>query len=330
MRRRITYTTAALLVVGLAYVTKPAPMPPNKEQAPSDMLLERATRPVPQAPASSAAAEAADTKAGIAAASSTGAREQTAQQPKPKTQTYVVASGDTPGGIAEMFGLKTNTVLWANDLGESDVIQVGDEFVIPAMDGVIHRVHSGDTLWDIADEYGATVDDIVRANPEMDPGALKVESKLLVPGGQPVSRRQVASSRGGVARPSRGLDYWPAVGPQTDSFGWRVHPVYGTENFHDGLDIGVGQGTPVNAASAGTVVLASRYGGYGLAIKIDHGRGLVTLYAHLSQIDVEVGQKVAAGQHIGYSGNTGTSTGPHLHFSVLLNGSPTDPGPFLP
>lgn len=329
----MTYATAALLVVGLAYATKPAPLPHAREsgvltQTPDDNLQEWAIRPAPQAPASSIAAEATNSSVGAVAAA--GTREQTVQQPKPKTQTYVVSSGDTPGGIAEKFGLKTNTILWANDLDERDVINVGEKLVIPAVDGVVHKVLSGDTLWDIADAYGATVDDIVRANPDMDPGALKVDAKLLIPGGHPVSRRQVASSRSGVARPSQALDYWPAVGPETDPLGWRIHPVYGTKNFHDGMDIGVGQGTPVKAAAAGTVVLASRYGGYGLAIKIDHGRGLVTLYAHLSQIDVEVGQKVAAGQQIGYSGNTGTSTGPHLHFSVLLNGSPTDPGSFLP
>jgi len=333
MRRRITYATAALLVVGLAYVTKPVPSSPTRESGAQtrptdDLLTATATRPASQAPASSAAAEAA--APGVASAPSFGTREPNVQQPKPKTQSYVVAPGDTPGGIAEKFGLKTNTILWANDLDEQDVINVGEELVIPAVDGVVYQVRAGDTLWDVAEEYGSTVDDIVRANPDMDPGALKVESKLIIPGGQPISRRQVASSRGGVTRPDRSLDYWPAVGLQTDYFGWRIHPVYGTKHFHDGIDIGVGAGTPVRAASAGTVIMASRYGGYGLAIKIDHGRGLVTLYAHLSQIDVEVGQKVTAGQQIGYSGNTGTSTGPHLHFSVLLNGSPTDPGPFLP
>ncbi|HYG59147.1 MAG TPA: M23 family metallopeptidase, partial [Symbiobacteriaceae bacterium] len=113
-------------------------------------------------------------------------------------------------------------------------------------------------------------------------------------------------------------------------FGWRVHPVYGTDNFHDGVDFDVAEGTPLVAASGGTVTMAGRYGGYGIVVRIDHGNGLVTQYAHMSQVSVSVGEKVAAGQHIGYSGNTGVTTGPHLHFMVMVDGTPADPMPWLP
>ena len=257
------------------------------------------------------------------------ASEQTA---RPKFITYKVVAGDTVGAIAEKFGLKTATILSANDLDEEDVLKIGQELTIPAVDGVVVKIHSGDTLYDLADAYGVHIDEIIRANPDVDPDALKIDEVIVIPGATAEVRRQVASARGSANRPnvSRKLDYWPAVGPITDVFGWRVHPVYGTQNFHDGIDIGVPKGTPVRAASAGTVIMSSWYGGYGNAIKIDHGGGIVTLYAHLSSMSVAVGDKVSAGQTIGYSGNTGTSTGPHLHFTVMVGGSPVDPKPWLP
>jgi murein DD-endopeptidase MepM/ murein hydrolase activator NlpD len=96
------------------------------------------------------------------------------------------------------------------------------------------------------------------------------------------------------------------------------------------MDIGVGYGTPLQSVAAGTVTMAARLGSYGFTVKVDHGHGVVTQYSHMSQFEVEVGQKVQVGQEIGYSGNSGVSTGAHLHFSVIVDGTPTDPAAWLP
>lgn len=122
---------------------------------------------------------------------------------------------------------------------------------------------------------------------------------------------------------------WPVSGPITSPFGWRVHPVYGYRSFHTGIDIGVPMGTTVKAARYGKVIYTGWNGAFGLVVIIDHGNSLATMYAHLSRTFVSAGQKVSTLQSIAASGNTGTSTGPHLHFQVDLQGNPVNPMSWL-
>lgn len=138
-----------------------------------------------------------------------------------------------------------------------------------------------------------------------------------------------AGGRIGSAHGS-GQFIWPTSGVITSPFGWRTHPIFGTSRFHSGLDIGVDYGTPIYAADSGTVVYAGDMGGYGNAVMIDHGGGLVTLYGHNSSVEVGVGQNVAQGQEIALAGSTGYSTGPHCHFEVRIHGEVTDPLAYLP
>jgi murein DD-endopeptidase MepM/ murein hydrolase activator NlpD len=109
----------------------------------------------------------------------------------------------------------------------------------------------------------------------------------------------------------------------TSSFGWR----WG--RMHEGIDIAVGNGTPVVASASGTVIVAGWMGGYGNLVVVDHGNGIATAYGHNTSIAVGVGQSVAQGQLIAYSGNTGYSTGPHVHFEVRVNGAAVDPLGYL-
>lgn len=123
---------------------------------------------------------------------------------------------------------------------------------------------------------------------------------------------------------------WPVNGEITSPFGWRVHPIWGTQIFHAGLDIGADYGEPVHAADSGTVVYAGWMGGYGNAVMIDHGGGMVTLYGHNSSITVGEGQQVGRGETIALAGSTGNSTGPHCHFEVRIHGEVTNPLQYLP
>lgn len=122
---------------------------------------------------------------------------------------------------------------------------------------------------------------------------------------------------------------WPVNGPITSPFGYRMHPIFGRMIGHTGIDIGVGSGTPVHAADSGVVVDAGWMGGYGYAVLIDHGNGFATLYGHNESLVASAGQRVSQGQVIAYSGSTGNSTGPHVHFEVRLNGEPVDPMGYL-
>lgn len=115
----------------------------------------------------------------------------------------------------------------------------------------------------------------------------------------------------------------------TSDFGWRMHPIYGYEKFHTGVDLGYSYGSPVGALDAGTVVLADWYGGYGNCVIVQHDNGDSTLYGHLARIMAEPGERVEAGHLIGYSGSTGVSTGPHLHVEWWHDGQYCDPLPLF-
>ena len=138
------------------------------------------------------------------------------------------------------------------------------------------------------------------------------------------------SSGGGSATSLSNLQ-WPVPSCTliTSRFGYRVAPTTGASTYHGGLDIGAGMGASIVAAGAGDVIYAGDNGGYGKCVMIDHGNGVVTVYAHMSSIVVSYGQYVTAGQYVGAVGSTGVSTGPHCHFEVRINGVQTDPAAYF-
>lgn len=123
---------------------------------------------------------------------------------------------------------------------------------------------------------------------------------------------------------------WPVNGTITSNFGYRGNPIGGGTGYHEGLDIAVDYGTPVRATASGKVTMAGWVSGYGNLVEIDHGGGFVTRYGHNSMLLVVVGQEVKTGDIIALAGSTGRSTGPHCHYEVRVNGTPTDPLLFLP
>jgi len=190
--------------------------------------------------------------------------------------------------------------------------------------GVVSRlVASRDALVAARRDKSATLasirDDRASTLAEID--ALEEQSAVLA---ERIRQAQQQSSSVPVVVPSgSGVLGWPVSGPVTSGFGLR----WG--RMHEGVDIAVAEGTPVRAAGAGTVIYAGWMGGYGNLVVVDHGNGLSTAYAHNSSLGVGVGQSVTAGQVVSYSGNTGNSTGPHVHFEVRVNGSAVDPLGYL-
>jgi murein DD-endopeptidase MepM/ murein hydrolase activator NlpD len=246
--------------------------------------------------------------------------------------TYTVQSGDNIWSIATGLGLDPQTVLWANPKVESspDLLSVGQKLIVPPVDGVWYTVAKGDTVESLAKKYKTTVEKIIgfAGNELEEPYTLTAGQQLMLVDGRkqivvPVNRypmTMVGTAPKGALTGS-GRFAWPASGMFSQGF-WAGH---------SGIDIASRTGVPITAADAGYVRLAGRdTWGYGIQIVIDHGNGYMTRYAHLNSLNVKAGDSVKKGQVIGTMGSTGRSTGPHLHFEVLLNGVPRNPLGFLP
>ncbi len=199
--------------------------------------------------------------------------------------------------------------------------------LIDALSGKIDGLESKRAEFDSAE---ARFDDIIRTRlAEQDAAAAALlasqQPSSSSGGGQDNSERSVA-----VASASSSGFVYPANGPITSYFGYRIHPILGYSRLHSGLDIGAGYGEDIWAAKAGTVIFAGWNGGYGNCVMISHGGGVVTLYAHMSEIAVNEGASVSQGTVIGYVGSTGQSTGAHLHFETRVYDDPQDPLNYLP
>jgi len=226
---------------------------------------------------------------------------------------YVVREGDTLGGIARMFGVTVNTIVWANDIVRG-VIHEGETLVILPVTGIQHTVVKGETIQSIAKKYKGDVQDIIQFN-DLDPtGKLTIGQVILIPDGE-IAAPLPSSS--GVTSPIRGTG-GPAIA------GYYTAPLANyrkTQGLHgyNGIDLSTSYGASVMAAASGQVIISKSggwNGGYGNYIVISHPNGTQTLYAHLSANLVSAGVYVSQGQTIGLEGQTGKATGPHLHFEV--------------
>lgn len=169
--------------------------------------------------------------------------------------------------------------------------------------------------------HAAAVQELLRAQRELESKVRSlIEQKRKMAQRSP--SRTIPSYRGGALP-------WPVSGTVNSEFGMRMHPEFNTKLMHTGIDIVAPIGTPVSSVAAGEVLYAGWQRGYGQVIIIDHGGNLLTIYGHLSRMDVRDGQEVSAGQTIGGVGSTGISTGPHLHFEVRINGDAKNPRNYL-
>ena len=255
--------------------------------------------------------------------------------------TYTIEEGDSIFGIATKFGLKPESVLWANDDyfgGDPTVaLSIGAKLTIPPTDGVLYTWREGDSLEKIADVYDASEIKILSwpsnnldaANPTFVPDSL-----VMIPGGISEIKswiQEVAyTPRSGVTQTIAGpggcaiSGGYGAVGSMAFIWPSSQHELSGFDfsgSYHKGIDIASYIGDPVWASDSGTVVYAGwNDSGYGYMIMIDHNNGYQTLYAHLSAVYVSCGQNIAQSVPIGAAGSSGKSTGPHIHFEIRKNG----------
>lgn len=250
-----------------------------------------------------------------------------------RISTYIVRDGDTLSEIAEMFNVSGNTILWANNIGRSD-LRPGMMLVILPVSGVRHTVASGDTLASLAKRYSSDAGEIASYNGLASGEALVRGSVVIIPGGElaqapaakPSNSKKTPTKTASSVRTGGSMGSVRSTGNTSDSSlsGSFANPAPSgrlSQGIHgwNGVDIAAPSGSGVFAAAAGNVIVSrvgGWNGGYGNYVVIDHGNGVQTLYAHMSSISVSVGESVSRGQGIGGVGNTGQSTGYHLHFEV--------------
>ncbi len=250
--------------------------------------------------------------------------------------THVVEPGETLSSIAEKYNLSIDSLLWANDLTAKSKIKPGQELDVLPIDGVRHKVKKGETIYSVGKKYGlddsqvqAIIDYPFNEFLNDENFELVAGQWLMVPDGvMPAAKK--------VAKPSNPVvAYTPDAGvvAATGSFVWPASGriTQGYRFYHKAIDIANRSGGPILAADAGVVTVAGWPDGYGYGnrVVLDHGNGYVTLYAHLSLIQVKVGQRVSRGDVLGQMGNTGRSTGTHLHFEIRKGGALMNPLNYL-
>jgi murein DD-endopeptidase MepM/ murein hydrolase activator NlpD len=253
------------------------------------------------------------------------------EKPWNQISEYTIKEGDTLSSIASKFGVSIESVKWANPNINWQKIKPDVVVSIPPVTGVVYKVKPGDTVYSIAKKFQTDAQGIVdfpmNTFSDDETFALVAGQTLIVPDGimpdeavpsAPNIARVLTPDAGSVK--ASGSFAWPGFGRLTQPFRW----------YHKGVDIANHDGGAILASDAGTVVVSGwTNSGYGNHIIIDHGNGFQTLYGHLSVISVVNGQRVNRGAVIGQMGNTGRSTGTHLHFEVRTGSGNVDPMGYL-
>jgi murein DD-endopeptidase MepM/ murein hydrolase activator NlpD len=270
-------------------------------------------------------------------------------RPRSEVIEYTVVNGDTINGIAERFGLQPETIAWSNPRSIIQVLRPGDRVFIIPVDGVYHTAIGNRTIQEIAEQYGADpytlIDSPYNNLSSLAPDTVPPSgTRIVVAGGTaeqiswnpPVVRIDSGNSGSSTSGGSQisfaagdpgscGLVNNPGGGAAwakpINSYTW----MRGFASWHPAVDVAANEGTPVYAANGGRVIFAGwSTWGYGYTVVLAHGP-FTTLYAHLGAINVTCGQDVAPGQQIAGSGNSGNSSGPHLHFEIRYQDMPQDP-----
>lgn len=232
-------------------------------------------------------------------------------------QTYTVRSGDTVSSVAARFGIRNiSSILSVNGIPNARRIKTGQKLKIPSIDGLLYTVVRGDSLERIAGRYSVPVTALLDAN-DLSVATLSAGQRLFVPGAT-LSAYELKKALGE-------LFVYPISGRLTSRFGWRSDPFTGVRTFHTGIDLAAPIGTRIKATLDGTVATSGYSAVYGNYVIVTHNDGYQSLYGHMSRVAVKRGDSISQGGTIGYVGNTGYSTGSHLHLSVYKNGKMIDP-----
>ncbi|HCC37575.1 MAG TPA: M23 family peptidase [Treponema sp.] len=230
---------------------------------------------------------------------------------------YQVQRGDSVSRIAQRFKVSMDAIIASNNITNARRLRAGDVLRIPNMDGIPYTVKKGDNLSKISVSMKVPFEVILDAN-DMSNDVIDVGQTLFIPGARMAPEALKLSLGEAFLSPVRKII--------TSNYGWRADPFTGQQRFHSALDFRGSIGTPIKASMGGTVSLvANSPRGLGNYIIINHANGYRTVYAHLSAFSVKQGDRVNQGDKIGEVGNTGLSTGPHLHFQIYKDGRAINP-----
>ncbi|MFN4215853.1 MAG: peptidoglycan DD-metalloendopeptidase family protein [Brevinematales bacterium] len=229
---------------------------------------------------------------------------------------YEIKPGENLASIAKKLGTSMDSLISLNSIENAHFLKPGNKILVPNMDGVLYVVKKDDSLEKIAKKYKVSVDDILDYN-DIEDENIGVGEILFLPGASLTAEER--------AKALGYLFFKPVRGKFTSGFGIRIDPFSGGRGYHTGIDIASRYGTPIKAAKEGRISFVGWKGGYGLCVIIKHQMGYETVYGHLATTTVQEGQYVSQGQIIGKMGNTGRSTGTHLHFEVRRYSKPINP-----
>lgn len=229
---------------------------------------------------------------------------------------YRVVKGDTISEIASNYGVTTDSIVTFNGITNARTLSIGKYLKVPSLNGILYSAKEGDTAASLAAAYGISADRIKELNNLGDEAVAK-DRKLFLPDARLSSwvLREISGD----------LFSWPVRGWVTSWYGWRKDPFSGSRSFHTGIDIGASRGTSVRAAMEGVVSATGYSATSGNYVVLRHHAGYTSMYGHLDKILVSPRQSVSQSTVIGLVGNTGYSTGAHLHFTVSKNGRTLNP-----
>jgi len=232
---------------------------------------------------------------------------------------HIVNEGESLWAISKNYEVSVETIIAFNNL-KNRQIAVGQKLTIPNMDGIPVKIKKGDTIKSLAEKFKVSASTLIKVNRLAARTALKADDSIFIPGNKPqyltklaeqLTQRERRKAAGGITF------IWPTAAKLISSYyGWRLHPIFNRQIFHQGLDISGPIGTKIFASEEGRVYFRDYIQGYGKVIILKHNQGYSTVYAHLTNYNVKLGEWVDQGQVIGNMGVTGRVTGPHLHFEV--------------
>ena len=233
---------------------------------------------------------------------------------------YTVKKGDSLWTIAQRYRIYVSTLQYINNLKKTN-LTIGQKLKVSNVNYRPFTVENDISIRELSEYFNCSLDEIIELNTKYsEHSRLRKGTELLIPNTNPFILTDTK-----IKKFNNEMTYWPANGTIASPYGWRKHPVYGTRSFHNGVDIENVKGTNIKAVSAGKVIFASYKGNSGNLVIIQHKNGYQTIYAHLDKIIVKKGSNVKQGEIIGKMGDTGVSTGVHLHFGLRRNGKFENP-----